>query len=154
MSRRCAGGFLVTPTRHPYDGLRPRHLVRLPGPARTASLEWRMHAAVYAARPDAGAIVHAHTPYATAWSVLGARLEAYVEEAGYYGIGEVRTAPHAPAGSAALASGAVAALGPARAVLLERHGVVALGATAGEALTVALAVEHWARVCWLVRAAG
>ena len=33
------------------------------------SSEWRMHAAVYRAYPGLGAVVHTHSPYATAFAV-------------------------------------------------------------------------------------
>ena len=73
VSVRSAGGFLITPSGVPYAGLTPAQMVELPLPAREepasgprASSEWRLHAAVYGARPDVAAIVHTHSPRATA----------------------------------------------------------------------------------------
>jgi L-fuculose-phosphate aldolase len=101
---------------------------------REPSSERRVHLAVYAARPDAGALVHTHSTHATAWSFLGEPLGE-----------EVPTAPYAPAGSDEIAAAAVEALGDRRAVLLARHGVLALGDSPAHALDVAAAVERQAQ---------
>jgi L-fuculose-phosphate aldolase len=100
---------------------------------REPSSEWRVHAAVYAARPDARALVHTHSEQATAWSEHGDPL------------GEWLTASFAPSGSDEIAVAAVEALGDRSAVLLERHGVLALGETAAAALAVCVEVERAAR---------
>jgi L-fuculose-phosphate aldolase len=47
---------------------------------REPSSEWRVHAAVYAARPQVGAVVHTHSVHATAWSCLGEPLDTQVTE--------------------------------------------------------------------------
>jgi len=101
--------------------------------SREPSSERRVHLAVYAARPDARALVHTHSEHATAWSHGGEPL------------GEVLTAGHAPSGSDEIAAAAVEALGNREAVLLGRHGVLALGASPAAALEVAAAVEERAR---------
>ena len=46
---------------------------------REPSSEWRVHVAVYAARPDAGALVHTHSEHAAAWSELGEPLGAWLD---------------------------------------------------------------------------
>ena len=55
------------------------------------------------------------------------------------------TAPFAPSGSDEIAAAAVEALGDRDAVLLGRHGVLALGATPAQALAVCAAVERQAQ---------
>jgi L-fuculose-phosphate aldolase len=148
--------MLITPTRAPYERMCEHDLIVVtPGgtPIGTGapSREWPLHAAVYAARSDVGAIVHTHSVHATAWSFLGEPLEPHLEEYAYYDLGCVRTAPPAAAGSAALADGAVGALGDAKAVLLGGHGVLAVGATVEEAVTAAEVVERHAQILWLLR---
>ena len=44
------------------------------------SSEWRVHVAIYAARPDVGAIVHTHSVHATAWSCLAEPLDTRIKE--------------------------------------------------------------------------
>lgn len=158
VSARDGNVIRITPTRVDYAAMRRSDVVSLdPYSERAdprASLEWRLHSAIYRARPDVRAIVHAHGPWATAWSCFDAQLLPELEETAYYGIGQVRTAPPAPGGSAELARGAVSALGGSNAVLLAEHGLVATGETPRSALWTAEAVEHQARVAWLVRVAG
>jgi len=155
-SRRTGDALRITPTRAAYARMRPRALVTvgLDGVRRGAgappSRELPLHLAVYRARPDAGAIVHTHSPRATAWSFLGRPLEPDVEESAYYGIGAVRTSEPAPAGSDALAAAAAEGLGDGKAVLLAGHGVIAVGRDVAEATIVARSVEHQATIAWLL----
>jgi L-fuculose-phosphate aldolase len=155
VSVRLGDGLLITAAGARLGALTPGDLVaveRLGDRPPHASSEVATHAAVYAARPDVGAVVHTHSPYATAWSCQGRALPLTLEEAGYYRMGEVAPlAPHAPAGSPELAQGAAAALGAASAVLLEGHGALAVGADLAGALDVAESLEHQAQVAWLLR---
>jgi L-fuculose-phosphate aldolase len=159
VSARAGGDrFLITPSRAPYARMRGRALVLLDGDGRpltgggTPSREWRLHAEVYRRRPDVGAVVHTHSAAATAWTFGGEPLALATEEVGYFDLGTVALAPFAPAATAQLAQGATDALGAGRAVLLERHGVVAVGATPDEALTICAVVERQALVALLVSA--
>jgi L-fuculose-phosphate aldolase len=63
----------------------------------------------------------------------------------------VLTASFAPTGTDEVAAAAVDALGDRGAVLLARHGVVAVGATPAAALATAVAVERQAQIAWLLR---
>ena len=149
---------LVTPTRVPYEAMAEHDIVTVGldgeriGGRHAPSRELALHLAIYRARPDVAAVVHAHGPHAAAWSFLGAPLAPVIEEAEYYGIGQVRVSAPAPAGSAELGEAAVAALGDSAAVLLARHGAVAVAADLERALVLADVVEHHARVACLLRA--
>lgn len=158
ISARCGDGLLITPTRTSYDRLRPRDLVAVtlegtvaPRARRRPSRELELHLAVLRARPDAGAVVHTHSPHAVAWSFLDRPLEPRLEDNDYHAIGPIRTAPHHPAGSIALALAATAVLGESNAVLLGRHGVLTLAPTPDQAVTLARVVEYQAQVAWLLR---
>jgi L-fuculose-phosphate aldolase len=160
-SARCGESIAITPSRVRCSEVRPGDLVyvgirdgAIETPGGVPSLELAVHLAVYRARPDVHAIVHTHSPHATAWSFLEEPLGPPTEEMTYYDAGAVPTAPPAPAGSRLLADGAVGALARGRAVLLGRHGVLAVGATPREAVDIAEAVEHQAQVAWLLRGAG
>ena len=118
---------------------------------REPSSERRVHLAVYAARPGAGALVHSHSVHATAWSFLGEPLDTGTEELEHAAGGAVLTAPFAPTGSDEIAAAAVEALGDRRAVLLGRHGVLAAGDTPAKALDVCVAVERQAQIALLLR---
>jgi L-fuculose-phosphate aldolase len=149
VSCRSPGGFLVTPSGVPYRELEPGQILELPlegtppaGGPRPSS-EWRMHAAIYAARPDAQAIVHTHSPRATALACAGRGIPAFHYTIALAG-GDVRCVPYATFGTDELAGQALGGLRGRRAVLLANHGVVALGPSLGRAHAVAVEVENLA----------
>ncbi len=149
LSVRCDSGFLVTPAGLPYADLTEADLVQVDAAGavlrghRRPSSEWRLHAAVHAARPEVGAVVHTHSPRATALSCARRGIPPFHYMVLLAG-GEVRCAEHATFGTEALARNCVAALEGRRAVLLANHGVVATGATLAAALTLAFEVENLA----------
>ena len=159
LSCRTDAGFLVTPSGVPYAELTPPQVVAIaydgttePGASRPSS-EWRMHAAIYAARPDAHAIVHTHSPQATALACAGLGLPAFHYMIALAG-GEVRCVPYATFGTAELAERALEGLAGRRAVLLANHGVVAIGPTLDAARAVAIEVENMAGQYLALKAAG
>ena len=145
----------ITPSAFPYPEMTEDDLVTLGADgtvvagSRKPSTESRVHLAVYAARPDAGAIVHTHSGYATAWSFVGEPLGS--PEVERVAGGAVRTAPYAASGSEAIALAAVEAIDGRRAALMARHGVLGLGAGLSAALDTCAAVERAARRAWLER---
>jgi len=159
VSCRSANGFLITPAGVPYAELVPDHIVELspdgsPDPAGPRpSSEWRMHEAIYALRPDAEAIVHTHSPQATALACAGRGIPAFHYMIALAG-GDVRCMPYATFGTAELAVSAVRGLADRRATLLANHGVVALGASLRDAFAVALEIENMARQYLALLAAG
>jgi hypothetical protein len=145
----------ITPSGYPYPETAEDDIVTLDADGavvageRAPSSEFRVHLAVYAARPDARAIVHTHSGYATAWTFVGDPLAS--PELERVAGGAVRTAPYAASGSQAIASAAVEAVQGRLAALLARHGVLGLGGTPADALAACAAVEHAARRAWLAR---
>ncbi len=151
----CEGfdGFLVTPTGMPYAGLAPDDVVAmtLAGEAaggRAPSSEWRFHRDIYASRPDANAIVHAHAPFATTLACLDRGIPAFHYMIAVAGGDDVRCAPYATFGTQALSDHALAALAGRKACLLAHHGMIALGATLADALALAVEVESLAEMYW------
>ena len=110
--------------------LAPRRAPWSPG-EREPSSERRVHLAVYAARPDAGALVHTHSVHATAWSFLGEPLDTSTEELEQAAGGAVLTARYAPTGSDEIAQPSGAALGDRGAVLLGAPRRAGAGRVAG-----------------------
>ena len=157
VSAREADRIHITPAGLAYAGMTEADVVTLDleggvveGELEPSS-ERRVHLAVYAARPDAGALVHTHSVHATAWSFLAEPLDTGTEELEHAAGGAVLTAPFAPTGSEEIAAAAVEALAGRRAVLLGRHGVLALGDSPARALAVCAAVERQAQIAWLLR---
>lgn len=160
LSRRTARGFVITPSGLPYAGLTAGDLVEvaLDGTTVTGqhrpSSEWRLHADIYTARGDAQAIVHTHSPHATALSCARRPIPALHYMVAMAGGTDIACAAYATFGTAGLAAAAVAALAGRRACLLANHGVVALGATLAGADALAREVENLARQYLLLLAAG
>lgn len=160
VSARVSGGFLITPTGVPADAIAPEAVVLCdeagtPAPGEHApSSEWRIHRDIYAARREAGAVVHTHSPYATAVACLRRPLPAVHYMVAAAGGTDIRCAEYATFGTAELSAHALAALEGRQACLLANHGVVALGPGLDAAVRIALEVERVAQVYWLALAAG
>jgi L-fuculose-phosphate aldolase len=171
VSARFGDGFLVTPSGVPYEAMRAEDIVALDAAGRAApaagpggsgsgagalapSSEWRLHAALYRERPDAMAIVHAHSPYATALACQRRGIPAFHYMVAVAGGEDIRCATYATFGSPELAQNALDALRGRRACLLANHGTVALAATPAAALELAAEVEALARQYLVSLAAG
>jgi L-fuculose-phosphate aldolase len=159
VSCRSSDGFLITPAGVPYRELVPADIVEVSpagsvaAEARRPSSEWRMHAAIYAGRPDATAIVHTHSPKATALACAGRGIPPFHYMIALAG-GDIRCMPYATFGTTELAATAVQGLDGRRATLLANHGVIAIGGSLGEAHAVALEVENLAGQYLALLAAG
>lgn len=147
VSVRFGDGLLITPSGVEYAALKPADIVELAldGTVRDSRLlpstEWPFHTAIMAARPDAGAIVHTHSPMATALSCLRRDIPAFHYMVAAAGGDSIRCADYATFGTQALSDNALAALDGRRACLLANHGVIAMGATLPAALALAQEVE-------------
>jgi L-fuculose-phosphate aldolase len=161
VSARLEEGLLITPSGLPYAGMQPADIVELTlagepvsGTTRKPSSEWPFHTTIYRARPDAQAIVHTHSPKATALSCARRGIPAFHYMIALAGGPDIRCAEYATFGSQALADNAVVALEGRKAVLLANHGVIAIGATLDGALTIAAEVENLAGQYLMLLAAG
>jgi L-fuculose-phosphate aldolase len=154
VSARTSSGFLVTPSGMPYAELSPDDLVELrmdgsPRPGQRApSTEWRLHLDIYAARPDAHAIVHTHSLFCTTVACLRRPIPALHYMVVLAGGDEIPCADYATFGSPELAASVVRALGGGQACLMANHGMVALGGTLPAALRLAAEVETLASQYW------
>ncbi|MEP6677671.1 MAG: class II aldolase/adducin family protein [Betaproteobacteria bacterium] len=151
VSARIAGGFVVTPSAMAYDALEPADLVAVMADGttrgrRAPSSEWRLHQAIYAARADFDAIVHAHPPFATALACLDRGIPPFHYMVAVAGGDDIRCAPYATFGTPGLAAHTVDALAGRRACLLSHHGLVAAGADLDRALALAVEVEALAEI--------
>jgi len=153
VSVRVEGGFLVTPTGVPYESLNAPDLVfmRADGEREGTykpSSEWRLHRDIYAKHPEAGAVVHTHSPYATSIACLRRPIPAFHYEVAFVGGADIRCAEYATFGTQELSDNALAALEGRRACLLANHGVAAIGAEVEDAFAMVEKVEALARMYW------
>jgi L-fuculose-phosphate aldolase len=158
-ARRDARSFLISPTAVDYDDLDPAGLalLQLDGSwldGLPPSTEWRMHRDVLAARPEVCAVVHTHSPYATALACRGEGIPAFHYMVAIAGGDDIRCAPYRTFGTQELSDVALPALRDRRACLLGNHGVLATGAELASALRVAGEVENLARQDTLSRLGG
>ncbi len=115
------------------------------------SSEYRLHLAVYKARPEVKAIAHLHPPYSiVASALLEGELPIITPEAELY-LGRIPIAPFRPAGTEELAEVTAEALRNADAVLMARHGIVTIGKSLREAFYKAELVEESAKLWYLSR---
>jgi ribulose-5-phosphate 4-epimerase/fuculose-1-phosphate aldolase len=118
-------------------------------------LETAMHTAVYRARPDVGAVIHAHPPYATALGATEARLEFLTHDAALFAEGiSVYDDTHGLISAPELGRGVTQALGARRVVLLRNHGVLVADKDIGWAVLAAVTLERAIRLQVTAHALG
>ena len=159
VSVRARGGLLISPTGIAYHALTPEQVVPMDMDGRHAgavlpSSEWRFHRDILHRRPDVNAVVHTHSPHATALAVHGRGIGAVHYNVAAAGGADIRCAPYALFGTQELSDLAVAALDGRLACLLAHHGVIACGRTAAKALALAVTVEELAQLTLLSHALG
>ncbi len=147
--RRDARRFFISPTGMAYDTLAPDDIPLMDfhgrwfGRCRPSS-EWRFHRDILKSRPDAGAVVHTHSPAATSLACTGRGIPAFHYMVAVAGGADIRCAPYHTFGTQELSDAALAALAERRACLLANHGVITLGADLRAALALAGEVENLA----------
>ncbi len=161
ISVRCGARMLITPSATPYEAMRPDDLAAMDlsgdgawdGPLRP-STEWRFHRDILRGRPEAGAVVHAHSAHCTALAILRRDIPAVHYMIAAFGGSTVRCAPYATYGTAELAALALAALDGRSACLLANHGMIVVGATLARAMWLAVELETLARQYMLAAQVG
>ena len=152
-------GFLLTPTGVPYERLVPDDIAFVDDSGHAVgrcepSSEWRFHAAIYGVREDLEAVVHTHSPHATALACQGLSIPAFHYMVAVAGGADIRCAGYATFGTQALADNVLTALDGRRACLLAHHGVIACSGSLESALALAVEVENLARTYVVVRGLG
>lgn len=122
--------------------------------SRRPSSELRMHLRIYARRPDARAVVHAHPPTATGFAVAGEGFMAPVLPEVILQMGEVPVVPYATPGTDALADLFEPLLADHDAFLMANHGATTLGTTIEQAHQRMESLEHAARILLAARSVG
>jgi ribulose-5-phosphate 4-epimerase/fuculose-1-phosphate aldolase len=114
------------------------------------SKEYLYHADILRLRPDVGAVLHVHPPYATAYAVRDHKIPM-VTDAGFKQP-PIPSVPFAASGSKELreyVAGAIKENPDCRALLLEKHGIATLGVDVVAAYDLADLVEELARIAHL-----
>jgi L-fuculose-phosphate aldolase len=152
VSARFKDGMLITPTGVVPDELTPPSVVYLEAAGAAApdaprpSSEWRMHAGLYARRPDISAVVHCHSRHATILACAGKPIPSVHYMVAASGRASVPLAPYRPFGSIELAEAVVEAMEGGSACLMANHGLITVGLTLSRALAIAEEMEEQAAV--------
>jgi L-fuculose-phosphate aldolase len=152
--------FLVTASGVSKGHLRPSDLVVVDGHGATvtgtrrASTELRMHLAVYAARPEVAAVVHAHPITAVALTVAGAPPPADLVPEAAVTLGPIAVAPFATPGTDEVPRSLAPLWRAHQVILLERHGALTLGRDLFQAFDRMETLERVCEVAAAARALG
>ena len=121
---------------------------------RKVSMETSMHLAIYAARPDISAIVHAHPPVASSFAVNHQNINTRLTAEAWAVLGEVELADYALMGTTELAQTVAKASVDAAVVLMKNHGVLAVGQSLTEAFDRVEVLENAAKIHILSKLSG
>jgi L-fuculose-phosphate aldolase len=157
VSVRIDGGLLITPSAVTPETMTPQDIAVVPFEGEATgrpSSEWRFHRDLLAARADVAAVVHTHSPNATALATLRRPIPAAHYMVAMAGGHEIPVAPYATFGTAALSEAIVETLSGVDACLLANHGVVAAGADLDRAMDLAREVELLATIHRMALSAG
>jgi ribulose-5-phosphate 4-epimerase/fuculose-1-phosphate aldolase len=162
ISVRLDDGMLITPTNSCLGRLDPARIPRLDASGRhvsgdAPSKELPLHRALLETRPDAGAVVHLHSTYATALSCLdGLDADDCVDPLTPYVVmrnGRVKLLAYVPPGDPG-AGDLIGALGGRySAMLLANHGPVVSGRDLASAIFAAEELEETAKLMFVLRGA-
>ena len=153
VSVRAGESFHITPTGMPYDTLVVDDipLMALDGShrgQRKPSSEWRFHRDLYATRPETGAVLHAHSPFAVSLACLRREIPPFHYMIARFGGDTIRCADYALFGSAELSTAAMQAMEGRSACLLANHGQLVAGRDLADALALAVELEELCEQYW------
>lgn len=152
LSVRLSGNYiLTTPAAVYYDSLNPADITKMDIKTLTTesganpTLDKAMHAKIYAARPDVGAVIHTHAKFCSIFAAAHVPLSIADKDLSDIAGSVVYVSDYARSGSFKAASNIVKALGDRKACLIANHGVVCVGTDMREAMLVCEAVEEAAK---------
>ena len=160
ISCRTRKGIAITPSGLGYGKQTPADIVLVDEAGAVLagkhipSSETKVHLAIYKAYPEAGAVIHTHSIYASVLAALHEDVPAIIEDIVQICGGKVNCAQYAMTGTQDLADAAVAAMAGRKACLLANHGAVCWGKDLDEALLVAEILEKAAQIVVLAKSCG
>ena len=143
-------GYLITPSGKKYEKLKPEDIVFMGlneeeennDSTNKPSSEWRFHRDIYLNKKEAKAIVHAHSPHATAVSSHGKPIPPFHYMIALAGGEDIKCAKYATFGTEELSDNIIKALENRSACLMSNHGQVAFGKNLEEAFELAQEIEN------------
>ena len=158
--KTAAGHVLITPSGLAYDEMTTGDIVVidldgniLDGHHKPSS-EWPMHAEIYKSMPEVNAVVHTHSPYATAFSTLNIEIPVILIEMVYFLPGGIPVAPIALQGSSELGKILAQTLQGRGGCLMQNHGAVSIGKNIEEAFLRTEYIEEAAKIYHIAKTIG
>ena len=154
------GVYAVTPSGRGYANQKPEDIVIVDDACKTLdgeltpSSESKLHTAIYNACPEAKAIIHTHSIYASALAAMRKPVPAIIEDIVQIIGGRVECAEYALPGTQELADNAVKAMNGRKGVLLANHGAVCWGKDLADALMVCEILEKAAKIAIICQSCG
>ena len=154
------GVYAVTPSGRGYANQKPEDIVIVDDACKTLdgeltpSSESKLHTAIYSACPEAKAIIHTHSIYASALAAMRKPVPAIIEDIVQIIGGRVECAEYALPGTQELADNAVKAMNGRKGVLLANHGAVCWGKDLADALMVCEILEKAAQIAIICQSCG
>ncbi len=142
--------MLITPTYNKYYNLKKKDIVHMKfdgtvlSKGTIPSSEYKLHAALYNARPKAQCVIHTHSPYATMMSVARKRIPILLEEQVIFLGGSVNISEFAVAHSKEFSLNAINAMETKNGTLMANHGVLACGRNIDDAIKASELIEKLA----------
>lgn len=115
------------------------------------STELKMHLAVYKARPDVRAIVHAHPLHAVAFSIAKKSLKLAITPESILNLGGLAQAPYATPSTQAIPKSIEPLLKENNTIILAHHGSLTFGSNLLDAFFRLETLEHHAKSLYLAQ---
>ena len=128
------------------DEVEPEDVVAIDDTDALLHLETVLHTSVYDVRPDVGAVVHGHPPFATALGATDSELSALTHDGVLFADGVARFDDPDLIVEDEQGDSVASALGEKRAVLMRNHGVLVVGKDVPWAVLTAVTLERAARL--------
>ncbi len=145
--------FFITPSQNDYASMTVDDVVHMKfdgtqlSKGKPTSSEYKLHVAIYQARPKVNCVIHAHAPYAAMLSITNTELPVIFEEMVIFlGPGPVKVAMYGAAGSDDLGKNAIEAMGEKNVCLLTNHSIVGCGRDLEKTLKTVNLVEKMAMI--------
>jgi L-fuculose-phosphate aldolase len=152
VSVKCGDNLLTTPSGVNKGFLRIDQIIMVNMEGRVMegegqpTSEMAMHLAVYRLRSEVGAVIHAHPPVVTAFSIAGISLEEFILPEVVMSLGVIPTAAYATPTTSEVPASIQGLIERYDALILERHGALTVGQDLLDAYNKMEKLEHSALV--------
>jgi L-ribulose-5-phosphate 4-epimerase len=142
---------VIKPSGYRYEDMTPTDMVVVDMGGKVVeghlrpSVDTETHLFVYQQRSDVCGICHTHSPYASVFAARGKPIPPCVTTAAMIG-GEIPVGGYVAVGGKEIGQELLNKIGKSQAILMQNHGVFAIGSSATQATKTAVEVEDVAKI--------